>query len=240
MTQRRYNFEILYEDNHLLVVNKRAGWIVQGAQPGDASLLDETKDYIGEKYNKPGSVYLGVVSRLDREVTGVLPFARTSKAAARLNDQFRDRTVDKIYWALVDGEPPSDQAELRHWLVRDERIGKTLCRKTECEGALESVLTYQVMAKQANQAWLEIRLETGRKHQIRAQLQAIGCSIIGDRKYGSTKKLSDDGIALHCRTIRLNHPTSKERLTWNASLPTSWSTSGLIYLPETNADSSSK
>ncbi len=223
MSNSQSNLEILFEDNHLLVVNKQAGWIVQGAQPGDASLLEEARKYIGEKYNKPGSVYLGVVSRLDRAVTGIVPFARTSKSAARLNEQFKKRTVEKIYWAIVQGELKQTEGTLHDWLTRDESRAKTLCHRTKVANSTEAIMHYRwIGSGEDNLHWIEIELETGRKHQIRAQLAAIGCPILGDHKYGSRTKWVPDCIALHCRKMVIQHPTLQTALHWEASLPEGW------------------
>lgn len=215
------NLPVIYEDNHLLVVDKPAGWIVQGAWPSDTSMITEAGKYLREKYRKPGNIYVGVVSRLDRVVTGVLPLAKTSKAAARLSEQFRMRTVEKIYWAIVTGNPPERAEPLRHWLVRDEKLAKTFCYDQERSQASEGVLSYRIVQSWDRFRLLEIHLETGRKHQIRAQLEAIGCSVVGDRKYGSPMTWSES-IALHCRSLEIEHPTLKHRLKWEAPIPSSW------------------
>ncbi len=212
---------IIYEDNHLLVVDKPAGWVVQGASPSDTSMITEVSKYLRDQYRKPGNIYVGVVSRLDRVVTGVLPLAKTSKAAARLSEQFRMRTVKKIYWAIVTGNPPERSEPLRHWLVRNERLAKTFCFEQEKDQASEGILSYRIV-----QAWdrfklLEIQLETGRKHQIRAQLETIGCSVVGDRKYGSSMTWNES-IALHCRSVEIDHPTLKNRLQWESPIPPTW------------------
>lgn len=219
---------ILFEDNHLLVVNKWAGCIVQGAQPGDSSLLESARKYIGDKYNKPGNVFLGVVSRLDRVVTGVVPFARTSKSAARLNDQFQNRSVEKIYWAVVQGKLEQPSGTLQHWLVRDENRAKTVCHPDKVSNSSQAVLKYHSIATAGNNLhWVEIALETGRKHQIRAQFEAIGCPILGDLKYGSRAPWAPESIALHCRKLVLQHPTLQTTLQWEASLPGTWFQSAL-------------
>jgi 23S rRNA pseudouridine1911/1915/1917 synthase len=184
-------------------------------------MITEASKYLREKYRKPGNIYIGVVSRLDRVVTGVLPLAKTSKAAARLSEQFRMRTVGKVYWAIVTGNPPNRSEPMRHWLVRNERLAKTFCFDQERENSSEAVLSYTVL-----QAWdrfhlLEIQLETGRKHQIRAQLEAIGCSVVGDRKYGSLMTWNES-IALHCRSLEIEHPTLKNRLKWESPIPPTW------------------
>lgn len=212
---------VLFEDNHLLVVNKPAGWVVQGASPSDTSLIAEAANYLRDKYHKPGNIFVGVVSRLDRVVTGVLPLARTSKAAARLSEQFRERRVKKIYWAIVTGEVPRTSQRLQHWLVRDDKRAKTFCYDRPSDGASEGILSYRVRQKWNQFSLLEIELETGRKHQIRSQLEAIGCPIAGDRKYGSPLTWYDC-IALHCLQLTLEHPTIKAPITWQAPLPESW------------------
>jgi len=227
---------VLYEDNHLLVVDKPAGWVVQGASPTDTSLLVEAGNYVRNKYKKPGNVFIGVVSRLDRVVTGVLPLARTSKAAARLSEQFRNRTVDKTYWAIVTGQPQKSQ-RLHHWLVRDDRQAKTFCHDHPSEQASEGILSYRILQSWEQFHLLEIQLETGRKHQIRAQLEAIDCSVVGDRKYGSPMTWHDS-IALHCRSVSLEHPTSKARLSWQANVPLSWKKLAMPELELSSAEES--
>jgi 23S rRNA pseudouridine1911/1915/1917 synthase len=226
---------ILYEDNHLLVVDKPAGWVVQGASPSDTSMITEASNYLREKYQKPGNIYVGVVSRLDRVVTGVLPLAKTSKAAARLSEQFRMRTVGKIYWAIVTGNPPALKEPLRHWLVRNERLAKTFCYEQKRDQASEGVLSFRII-----QAWerfklLEIQLETGRKHQIRAQLEAIGCPVVGDRKYGSPMTWHES-IALHCRSVEIEHPTHKNRLKWESHIPSTWDKLGMPPILSTSKE----
>ncbi|MDZ4852217.1 MAG: RluA family pseudouridine synthase [Pirellulaceae bacterium] len=212
---------VLYEDNHLLVVNKPSGWIVQGASPNDTSLIVEAAEYLRAKYQKPGKVYVGVVSRLDRVVTGVLPLARTSKAAARMSEQFRERSVEKVYWAVVTGEPSSTNPRLHHWLARDEKRAKTYRCDPSVPGAVEASLVFRILESWEHLHLIEIQLETGRKHQIRAQLEAVGCPVVGDRKYGSSMTWHDS-IALHCRRISLVHPTLKSKFSWQAPLPNNW------------------
>ncbi|MCU0710419.1 MAG: RluA family pseudouridine synthase [Pirellula sp.] len=222
--------DIVYEDNHLLVVNKPVGWIVQGAQADQDSLLERAKSYIKQKYNKPGSVYLGVVSRLDGPVSGLVPLARTSKAAARLSEQIRDRSVKKIYWAVTSGTPPRPCDRIEHWLARheSETVTRVVARATS--QSQQAILEYRTLGASGEnsslstaqqQSWLEIELVTGRKHQIRAQLEAIGCPILGDEKYGSHVRFSN-GIALHCRRLVFQHPTKKETLDLTAAIPSSW------------------
>jgi 23S rRNA pseudouridine1911/1915/1917 synthase len=212
---------VLYEDNHLLVLNKPANCIVQGAQPDQPSLLDEAKEYIRIKYKKPGAVYLGVVSRLDRCVTGVVPLARTSKSAARLSEQFREREVAKTYVALVQGRPRAMALQLKHWLLRDESMTKTRWMDHEIPNAQLGILSYRVIGSCDQWSQLEIVLETGRKHQIRAQMEAIHCPILGDRKYGSAVTFPS-GIALHCSSVTIDHPITKVRQEFKAPLPECW------------------
>jgi 23S rRNA pseudouridine1911/1915/1917 synthase len=213
--------DILYEDNHLLVVNKPAGWVVQGATSGQKSLLDWGRNYIGEKYSKPGNVFLGVVSRIDASVTGVVPFARTSKAASRLSEQFRSRSIVKKYWALVEGRVPEEASSLEHWLLRRESDLTTRVVSPNTSEAKKAILKYKRITSVDNSDLLEIELVTGRKHQIRAQLQALGYPILGDHLYGSTRRFAD-GIALHCRQLQFQHPTIDKTMVLTARLPDSW------------------
>ncbi|HEY2881248.1 MAG TPA: RluA family pseudouridine synthase [Pirellulales bacterium] len=241
--------EILYEDNHLLAVNKRAGMPTQGAAAGAESVVQLAKEYLRKKYNKPGNVYLGVVSRLDSPVSGVVVLARTSKAAARLNEQFRGRTVQKRYWALVAGriEPPS--ASCVDLIAKDERskkmvlvkppnpatgvdIKSTASRKNPAQSrarpsskshakAQEAKLSYRRLKLVNNASLLEIELETGRKHQIRLQLAARGHPLLGDKKYGSQRSFPN-GIALHCRQLIIQHPTLGKPIEFVAPPPKAW------------------
>ena len=212
---------ILFEDNHLLVINKPANWIVQGATPHQNSLFDWAAGYLKEKYNKPGNVFVGVVSRLDAPVTGVLPFARTSKGASRLSEQFREQTPKKIYWAIVEYRPEESEARLENHLVRNEEETITRVVGQKTSDSKLSVLEYRCIGQNALGYELEIKLITGRKHQIRAQLQTIGCSIVGDSKYGAKKSFTS-GIALHCRQLDLIHPTLRTDLQFIAPLPDCW------------------
>lgn len=213
--------QILFEDNHLLVLNKPADWIVQGASTDQRSLLESARLYIKNKYEKPGNVYLGVVSRLDAPVTGAVPFARTSKCAARLSDQFRSQSVSKEYWAIVSGVPQAIEGRIEQTLLRrpSETVTK-VCASDHPEGQL-AVLEYRVINCMKSQSFLSIRLITGRKHQIRCQLSAIGCPILGDRLYGS-KEGFPQGIALHCQRLEFEHPTTKARLKVLADPPIYW------------------
>ena len=212
--------DVLYEDNHLLVVNKPAGLPTQGVVEGAASVVALAKTYLKHKYKKPGNVYLGVVSRLDSSVSGVLVLARTSKAAARLSEQFREREVRKVYWAAVENRPEPLSGELIDWVKKDERTQRMKVVPRHTAGAQRAKLSYRTL-RQAAGAWLvEVELETGRKHQIRLQLANAGSPIVGDRKYGSRQSLGG-GIALHARCLELEHPTSREKLRFEAAPPAS-------------------
>jgi 23S rRNA pseudouridine1911/1915/1917 synthase len=210
--------DVLFEDNHLLVINKPAGLPTQGVVDGAASVVTVAKAYLKAKYKKPGNVYLGVVSRLDASVSGVLVLARTSKAAARLNDQFRERTAKKIYWAVVEQPPKPPAGELTDWLKKNEKLQKMAVVARHTVGAQRATLSYRTVSKQPQGCLVEIELQTGRKHQIRVQLAHLGCPILGDRKYGSKRRLST-GIALHAHSLEITHPVSKERLRFTAPLP---------------------
>ena len=217
------SLDVIYEDNHLLVVNKPAGVVTQGAGPGQVGLVALAKDYLKQKYDKPGNVYLGIVSRLDSRVSGVIVLARTSKAAARLNQQFRDSTVEKTYWALVTGKLTVQQKTLENWLVKDEsRQRMTVANGPQAEHIGKwAKLEYRVRGRYAGKTWLEIRLHTGRKHQIRVQLAECGNPIVGDRKYGSPV-VWDAGIALHSHSLALDHPTRHERMVFQVPPPAGW------------------
>ena len=216
---------ILFEDNHLLVLNKPANWVVQGASPGQKSAFDWSAEYLKAKYDKPGKAFIGVVSRLDAPVTGVLPFARTSKAASRLSEQFRDHTTRKTYWAIVGRSPTEPFARLEHHLTRREEDFKTRVNATATVGSKLSILEYRCIGRNRLGYELEINLISGRKHQIRTQLEAIGCPILGDKKYGSNESFAE-GIALHCRSLELIHPTLKTEMRFEAEIPAYWQWSG--------------
>jgi 23S rRNA pseudouridine1911/1915/1917 synthase len=211
---------ILYEDNHCLAVNKPAGLSTAQAQAGTPSLDVLARQYLKLKYSKQGNVFLGVVHRLDRDVSGVVLLARTSKAAARLSEQFRSRSIHKIYWAVVEGEPHTDTGKLTHWLYQGEEQRVRIVA-AEVPGARQASLTYSIRQRTQDLTLLEIKLETGRKHQIRVQLAAIGCPILGDRKYGSRRHFPS-GIALHARSLQFLHPTRAEPITLTAPLPPAW------------------
>jgi len=215
--------EILYEDNHLLAVNKPGGLLVQGDRTGDPTLLEWAKRYLKEKYHKPGNVYLGLVHRLDRVTSGVVVLARTSKAAARLSEAFREKRVQKVYLAVVHGVPQRPAAELQHYLVWDEKRRWARALKASCSGAKEARLYYQVLKSVKEQTLLKIEPLTGRKHQIRAQLAALRHPIVGDLKYGSREKVYEGrAILLHAHKIILPHPTQRKELTFEAPLPGYW------------------
>ena len=206
------NLQILYEDNHIIVVNKRVGDIVQGDKTGDKPLSEVVKEYIKEKYNKPGEVFLGVVHRLDRPTTGIVVFARTSKALTRLNELFRNRETQKTYWAVVKIKPPKEQDTLVHFLKRNEKNNTSKAHLNEIPESKKASMDYKIIKALDNYFALEINLHTGRHHQIRAQLSAIGCPIKGDLKYGFDRSNLDGGIHLHARKLAFMHPVSKETL----------------------------
>lgn len=215
------SLDVLYEDNHLLVINKPAGLATQGVGDDEPSAVKLAKDYLKRKYKKPGNVYVGVVSRLDAAVSGVLVLARTSKGAARLNEQFRERTTRKIYWAIVDKPPKQDEGTLTDWLKKDEKTQKMVVAAPHAIGAQKARVAYRVLKRLPAGALLEIELETGRKHQIRVQLAHHIAPILGDRKYGSRRPFAS-GIALHSRSLEIAHPVKKETLTFTAPLPKAW------------------
>ncbi len=211
--------DILYEDNHLLVINKVSGILVQGDETGDVPLVETAKEYIKSKYNKPGDVFLGVVHRLDRPVSGVVVFARTSKSLSRMNELFRDRKTEKVYWAVTDTSPKAPTGELVHWLKKDEKKNKTTIYIRDTPGSLKAELGYTLMSVSNGKYLLEVRPITGRSHQIRAQLSAMGCAILGDVKYGSAVQTGDGSIALHARRLTFIHPVRKEPMTVTAPPP---------------------
>lgn len=211
--------KIIFEDNHLIVVNKACSELVQGDKTGDRSLIDELKDYVKEKYNKPGEVFLGLVHRLDRPTSGLVIFARTSKALSRMNQQFKDKKVIKKYWAVVDNLPPKDSETITHFLIKNEKQNKSYASENEKFGSKKASLTYKLLKSSDKFYLLEIELHTGRHHQIRAQLAAIGCKIKGDMKYGFPRSNKDGGIHLHARYLEFEHPVKKETLKLIAELP---------------------
>lgn len=213
------NLQVLHEDNHIIVVNKRVGDIVQGDKTGDEPLSDVVKQYIKVKYNKPGEVYLGVVHRLDRPTTGIVVFAKTSKALTRLNEMFKNRETQKTYWAVVKNAPEEKEAILEHYLKRNSKNNTSKAHAKEVPESKLARLDYKVIYQLNNYTVLEINLHTGRHHQIRAQLAAISCPIKGDLKYGFNRSNPDGGIHLHARKLQFVHPVSKNEITIVASLP---------------------
>ena len=213
------NLQILHEDNHIIVINKRVGDIVQGDKTGDKPLSDIVKEYLKEKYNKPGEVFLGVVHRLDRPTTGIVVFAKTSKALTRLNELFSNRETQKTYWAVVKNKPPKNEDILIHFLKRNEKNNTSKAHLKEVPDSKKASLDYKIIATLDNYFVLEINLHTGRHHQIRAQLSAIGCPIKGDLKYGFDRSNPDGGIHLHARKLAFIHPVTKEMITLVAPTP---------------------
>jgi 23S rRNA pseudouridine1911/1915/1917 synthase len=213
------NLNVLYEDNHIIVVNKRVGDIVQGDKTGDKPLSEIVKEYIKDKYNKPGEVFLGVVHRLDRPTTGIVVFARTSKALTRLNDIFKNRETQKTYWAIVKNKPAQQSANLVHYLTRNEKSNTSRAHNKEVTASKMASLDYRIIKVLTNYSALEVDLHTGRHHQIRAQLSAIGSPIKGDLKYGADRSNPDGGICLHARKLVLIHPVAKTPLEIIAPVP---------------------
>ena len=211
--------KVVYEDNHIIIVYKESGEIVQGDKTGDAPLSDLVKAYIKEKYAKPGQVFMGVVHRLDRPVSGLVVFARTSKALTRLNDMFRKGEVHKTYWALVQNLPENPDGRLEHWLVRNENQNKSYAYNREVPGSKKAILDYRMIGQSERYYLLEINLLTGRHHQIRCQLSQMGCPIKGDLKYGSKRSNPDGSISLLAHHIEFIHPVSKERIMVESPLP---------------------
>lgn len=211
---------VLFEDNHIIAINKQCGDIVQGDKTGDKTLGDDVKDYLKERYKKPGNVFLGVTHRLDRPTSGAVIFARTSKALTRLNEMFKeDRTIQKTYWAVVDKKPEALTGQLDHWLVRDTQQNKSFAYVNERKESKKASLTYHYLASSDRFYLIEIELHTGRHHQIRAQLAAIGLHIKGDLKYGFPRSNSDGGIHLHARKIEFIHPVTGDPVTIIAPPP---------------------
>jgi len=212
--------EVLYEDNHIIAVNKTCNEIVQGDKTGDTPLSEIVKAYIKDKYDKPGDVFLGVTHRLDRPTSGVVLFARTSKALTRLNEMFKSHEqIRKTYWAIVQGAPKQPEARLENWLTRNETLNKSFIAKPGAKEAKQAILSYKTLVRGENYTLLEINLETGRHHQIRCQLAAIGCPVKGDLKYGAKRSNPDGGICLHARKIEFIHPVKKEPICITAPVP---------------------
>lgn len=210
---------VVYEDNHIIVVNKTASEIVQADKTGDTPLSDTVKQYLKEKYQKPGNVFIGVTHRLDRPVSGLVIFAKTSKALTRLNEMFRTNAVKKTYWAVVKNAPKEPEGELVHFLVRNEKQNKSYAYEKEVPNSKKAVLDYRLIARSDHYYLLEVDLKTGRHHQIRCQLAKMGCPIKGDLKYGAQRSNPDGSICLHARRVRFVHPVSKELIELEAPLP---------------------
>lgn len=210
---------VVYEDNHIIIVYKESGEIVQGDKTGDVPLSDIVKSWIKEKYQKPGNVFLGVVHRLDRPVQGVVVFARTSKALSRLNEMFRTSDVHKTYWAITKNRPKEPEGTLEHWLVRNEKQNKSYAYDKERPNAKKAILRYKVIGFSEHYNLIEVQLMTGRHHQIRCQLAKMGCPIKGDLKYGAERSNPDGSISLLARKVEFIHPVSKNPISVKASLP---------------------
>ncbi len=210
---------VLYEDNHIIIINKAAGEIVQGDKTGDESLCEKMKMFLKEKYAKPGNVFVGLPHRLDRPVSGIVVFAKTSKALERLNTMFRDGAVKKIYWAITKGVPVPGEGEISSWILRNEKMNKSFSYPKEVKGSKHALLCYSHIASSQNYSLIEVELKTGRHHQIRCQLASIGCPIKGDLKYGAKRSNPDGSISLHARSIEFIHPVSKEHIKITAPLP---------------------
>ena len=219
IVSNKSNLQILHEDNHIIVINKRVGDIVQGDKTGDKPLSEIVKEYIKDKYEKPGEVFLGVVHRLDRPTTGIVVFAKTSKALERLNKMFSERETSKTYWAVVKNKPPKSEDNLIHFLKRNEKNNTSKAHLKEVPESKKASLDYKIIKELNNYFALEINLHTGRHHQIRAQLQAIGSPIKGDLKYGFDRSNPDGGIHLHARKLSFIHPVSKENIEIIAPTP---------------------
>ena len=210
---------VVYEDNHIIIVNKTASEIVQGDKTGDKPLSETVKEYLKEKYNKPGNVFIGVTHRLDRPVSGLVVFAKTGKALARLNEMFRTGKVKKTYWAIVKNLPPAEEDTLTHYLVRNEKQNKSYAYDTEKPGSKQAILHYRLLSRSDHYSLLEVDLKTGRHHQIRCQLAKIGYPIKGDLKYGFPRSNSDGSISLHARCVSFEHPVSHKLIEAEAPVP---------------------
>ena len=213
---------VVYEDNHIIIVNKTASEIVQGDKTGDKPLSETVKEYLKEKYNKPGNVFIGVTHRLDRPVSGLVVFAKTGKALARLNEMFRTGKVKKTYWAIVKNLPPAEEDTLTHYLVRNEKQNKSYAYDTKKPGSKQAILHYRLLSRSDHYSLLEVDLKTGRHHQIRCQLAKIGCPIKGDLKYGFPRSNPDGSISLHARCVSFEHPVSHKLIEAEAPVPEEW------------------
>lgn len=221
---------VVYEDNHIIVVNKTSSEIVQGDKTGDIPLSETVKQYLKEKYQKPGNVFVGVAHRLDRPVSGLVVFAKTSKALSRLNEMFKNSEVKKTYWAIVKECPRELEGELVHYLVRNEKQNKSYAYDKEVPDSKKAILHYRLIARSQNYNLLEVDLKTGRHHQIRCQLAKMGCPIKGDLKYGFARSNPDGSICLHARRISFIHPVSKEQIDLEAPVPPGSIWSGFSFL----------
>lgn len=211
--------QVVYEDNHIIIVSKESGEIVQGDKTGDIPLSETVKAYIKEKYAKPGAVFLGVVHRLDRPVSGLVVFARTSKALSRLNDMFRNGQVHKTYWAIVQQRPEHEEGTLENWLVRNEKQNKSYAYQREVPNSKKAILKYRMIGQSERYYLLEVNLLTGRHHQIRCQLAAMGCPIKGDLKYGAKRSNPDGSISLLAHRVEFIHPVSKQHIVVESPIP---------------------
>lgn len=214
-----FKMEVLYEDNHIIIINKSPKEIVQGDKTGDKPLSDMVKDYLKKKYNKPGNVFCGVVHRLDRPTSGIVVFAKTSKALTRLNEMFKKGEIDKTYWAIVKDVPPQNEGVLVHYVIKNEKNNKSTAYDTEKPHTQKAVLHYKLIGRSQKYYLLEVKIETGRHHQIRCQLAKIGLPIRGDLKYGAQRSNPDGSISLHARNISFVHPVSKQIINITAPVP---------------------
>jgi 23S rRNA pseudouridine1911/1915/1917 synthase len=219
LLEEKYGIEILYEDNHLIVLNKGVSDIVQGDKTGDISLDNKLRDFLKERDSKPGNVFVGIPHRLDRPVSGALVYTKTGKALSRMAELFREKKVEKIYYAISATIPDPSSGTLEHFIIRNTKQNKSYCHNKEIEGSKHAVLHYALLTSSDRYHLLEVLLETGRHHQIRAQLSKIGCIIKGDLKYGAPKSNKNGGISLHARKIAFTHPVKKERIEVLAPFP---------------------
>lgn len=213
------DLQVLHEDNHVIVVNKRPSDIVQGDKTGDVTMPDQIKEFLRVKYNKPGNIFCGVVHRLDRPTSGAVVFAKTSKSLTRLNEQFREKDTKKIYWAVVEKAPQSNTGHLENFLLKNEKQNKAYVHQKEVSGSKKAILDYRVVSQSDKYTLIEVTLHTGRHHQIRAQMAHIGCVIKGDLKYGAKRSNADGSIHLHARYLSFIHPTTKETIQITAPVP---------------------
>ncbi len=210
------NLDILFEDNHLIIINKKPGDIVQKDKTNDISLLEIVKEYLKRKYNKPGNVYLGLIHRIDRPTSGLVMFAKTSKALSRMNNMLKGKMIVKTYWAITKNKPEKESSQLVHWLKKNEKKNKSTHFSRETKNAKKAILDYRIIKELENYFLLEIIMRSGRHHQIRCQLQAIGCPIKGDLKYGAKRSNSDGSIDLHAKHLKFIHPVTKKEVNLNA------------------------